>query len=613
MIPMKDFFRNPEQTSFQLSRDGLHLAWLQPWGGHLNLHVRAIGSDVVTRVTDSTTRDIPGYGWASDGRLVYVQDRGGDENYHAYAVDLDGGNFLDLTPFESVQTRIVDLLEEDDRHMLLAINRRDPRVHDVHRVDVDTGQLVLVAENPGSITRWQTDNQGRVRAALATDGVDSSLLYRETEDDPFETVITTNFKDTLAPLHFTFDDALLYVVSNLGRDRRAIYTYDPRTARLLDLIYEHPEVDVAHLLRSRHRKVITGVGFHTEKRGYHFFDADRKQLQERLERELPGVEVAVASMSRDETRALVRTYSDKTQGAYYYQNRDTDELEKLVEVSPWLDPAAMADMKPIRYTSRDGLTIHGYLTLPRDAEPGNLPVVVNPHGGPWHRDVWGFNPEVQFLANRGYAVLQMNFRGSTGYGKEFWTKSFRQWGLAMQNDVTDGVRWLIDQGIADPRRVAIYGASYGGYSTLAGVTFTPDLYACGVDYVGVSNIFTWMKAFPPYWKPMLAMVKEMIGDPDADPAFIRSISPFFHVDRIKVPLLVAQGANDPRVPKEESDQVVEALRRRGIDVEYMVKDDEGHGYAREQNRFDFYAAMESFLGRHLGGSVMPEAAAGADA
>ena len=606
MIPMEDFFRNPEQTDLQLSPDGLHLAWLQPWQGHLNVHVRAVDSDSVTRITNATARDIMGWVWANDRRLVYVQDYGGDENYHAYAVDLDGGNSLDLTPFEAVQARLVDVLEDDDEHLLLAINRRDPRVRDVYRVNVDTGKLALVAENPGNITAWKTDNQGRVRAAVATDGVNSSLLYRETENDTFRTVETTNFRDTLKPLYFTFDDSLLYVASNLDRDKMAIYTYDPRTPKLLDLVFEHPEVDVSELHLSRHRRVITAATFLTDKRGFHFFDEEREQLQVRLEKELAGVEVVVASMSKDERRVLVRTYSDKTQGAYYYLNRDTDELAKLGEVSPWLDPAAMADMQPIQYTSRDGLTIHGYLTLPRGVEPRILPVVIHPHGGPWYRDPWGFDPEVQFLANRGYAVLQMNFRGSTGYGKDFWTRGFRQWGREIQDDVTDGAQWLVDPGIADPERIGIYGGSFGGYATLAGLTFTPDLYACGVDYVGVSNIFTWMKAFPPYWEPLIAKVWEMVGDPESDPDFIRSISPYFHADRIRVPLLVAQGANDPRVTKVESDQIVEALRNRGIEVEYMVKEDEGHGFANEENRFDFYGAMEKFLGRHLGGSVMPE-------
>jgi dipeptidyl aminopeptidase/acylaminoacyl peptidase len=308
-------------------------------------------------------------------------------------------------------------------------------------------------------------------------------------------------------------------------------------------------------------------------------------------------------MSRDETKVLIRTYSDRSLGAYYYLNRTSNEFQKLADVSPWLNEEDLAEMKPITYTSRDGLTIHGYLTLPRGLKPKKLPVVVNPHGGPWGRDVWGFDPEVQFLANRGYAVLQMNFRTSTGYGRKFWEAGFKQWGLAIQDDISDGVKWLIDQGIADSKKVGVYGGSFGGYATLAGVTFTPDLYACGVDYVGISNLFTLINSIPPYWEPMREMFYEMIGHPEKDKELYKKISPIFHADMIKVPLLVAQGANDPRVNKQESDQIVEALKKRGIEVSYMVKDNEGHGFMNEENRFDFYRAMEEFLGKHLGGRV----------
>lgn len=299
----------------------------------------------------------------------------------------------------------------------------------------------------------------------------------------------------------------------------------------------------------------------------------------------------------------MRTFTDRSLGAYYFYDLKSKDFRKLGDVSPWLNDQDLAAMKPIKYQSRDGLTIHGYLTLPKGVPARNLPVVVNPHGGPWLRDSWGYNPEVQFLANRGYAVLQVNYRGSTGYGRKFWEASFKQWGKAMQDDITDGVHWLIKQGIADPKRVGIYGGSYGGYATLAGLTFTPDLYAAGVDYVGVSNLFTFMKAFPPYWKPYLDMVYEMVGHPEKDKELLTAASPVFHTDKIKVPLLIVQGANDPRVNKSESDQMVAALKARGIEVPYIVKDNEGHGFSNEENRFEFYRAMEEFLGKHLGGRV----------
>jgi dipeptidyl aminopeptidase/acylaminoacyl peptidase len=309
-------------------------------------------------------------------------------------------------------------------------------------------------------------------------------------------------------------------------------------------------------------------------------------------------------MTLEEDKATIRTYSDRALGDYYLFDVESQELTHLAEVSPWLKAEEMAPMTPITYESRDGLTIHGYLTLPPGYEYGtadNLPAIINVHGGPWARDNWGFNPQVQFLANRGYAVLQMNFRGSTGYGREFWEASFGEWGLKMQDDVTDGRNWLVEEGIADPDRIAIYGGSYGGYATLAGMCFTPEIYACGIDYVGVSNLFTFMETIPPYWKPFLDMMHEMVGHPEEDSARFHATSPVFHADQITAPLFVAQGANDPRVAKAESDQIVAALEKNDVPHRYMVKEDEGHGFRNEENKFDFYRAMEEFLAEHMQG------------
>lgn len=603
LIPMKDFFRNPEKSSFTISPNGEYFAFMMPWQNRMNVHVQKIGSDIITRITNATERDLAGYFWGNNNRIVYIQDTGGDENFRLYAVNIDGSNQKDLTPFEKVMVQVVDDLKDNDEEMLIAMNKRDARIFDVYRININTGDISMIAENPGNITGWVTDHDGRLRIATTTDGVNTSILYRKTESDAFQHVITSNFKETLAPAMFTYDNQNVYMLSNIGRDKLAVVKYDIENNKELELVFEHPEVDVSNLISSDKKKIITGVSFITDKRKNHFFDKERKELQETLESKLPGYEVVVSASNRDENKFIVRTYSDKTRGSVYFYDLKKKELLKLTDVSPWLDEKNMADQKPIKFTSRDGLTIHGYLTLPKDVEPKNLPVVVNPHGGPWYRDSWGFNPEVQFLANRGYAVLQINFRGSTGYGRKFWEASFKQWGKKMQDDVTDGVNWLISQGIADPKRIGIYGGSYGGYTTLAGLTFTPDLYACGVDYVGVSNLFSWMAAVPPYWKPYLEMIYEMVGHPEIDSLLLLEASPVFHVDKIKVPLLIAQGANDPRVPKAESDQMVEALQKKGIDVPYLVKDNEGHGFRNEENRFDFYRAMEEFLGKHLGGKV----------
>jgi len=603
LIPMKDFFRNPEKAAFQLSSDGEHLAFLKPWQSRLNIHVQKIGEAAETRITNATERDITSYIWANNKRIAYVQDKAGDENFRLYAVNIDGSDFKELTPFEKVRVGIVDDLKDNDEEMIIQMNKRDARLFDAYRINIYSGEMKMIAQNPGIIVGWMTDHGGNLRVALTTDGVNTSVLYRDSEKDNFQTLITTNFKETFQPAFFTFDNKNLYVESNIGRDKTAYYEYEVKKKEFAKLIYENPEVDVAVLLKSDKRKKITGAAYITDKRHYQFFDEERQLLQEDLEKRLPGYEVVVASMSRDETKALVRTYSDRSLGAYYYLNRTTNEFLRLADVSPWLNEEELAEMKPISYTSRDGLTIHGYLTLPKGLKPEKLSFVVNPHGGPWARDVWGFNPEVQFLANRGYAVLQMNFRTSTGYGRKFWEAGFKQWGLAIQDDISDGVKWLIEQGIANPKKVGIYGGSFGGYATLAGVTFTPDLYACGVDYVGISNLFTFINSIPPYWEPMRAMVYEMIGHPEKEKELYQKISPIFHADRIKAPLLVVQGANDPRVNKQESDQIVDALKKRGIEVVYMVKSNEGHGFLNEENRFDLYRAMEEFLGKHLGGRV----------
>ena len=600
LLPMEDFFKNPESASFAISPDGTKLAFMRPWEHRMNVYVRDIATGEEKRVTSATERDIAGFFWKGNGKVVFVQDSGGDENFHIYITDIKGSEARDLTPFEKVRAGIVDDLEDDPNHMVIDMNKRDPEVFDVFRCDINTGELVQIAENPGGIIGWMTDHDGKLRAAIDTDGVNTSFLYRTTEDEPFRTLITTNFKETFDPALFAYDNKMMYIESNLSSDKTAIYTFDPEANKVLDLVFEHDEVDAGGILHSKKRKKITGVTFTTDKRHYKFFDEDREELQKAVDKFFPNYEAVVVDMDDDERRVIVRTYSDRTRGAYYLYDRKDNSISKLAELSPWLKEEQMAPMKAITYKSRDGLTIHGYITLPEGVESKDLPLVVNPHGGPSARDVWGFDSLAQFLANRGLAVLQVNFRGSTGYGKSFWQAGFKQWGRKMQDDVTDGVLWAVDQGIADRNRLAIFGGSYGGYSALAGATFTPDLYACAVSYVGPSNIFTLLETIPPYWKPLREMEYEEIGDPVKDKELLEAISPVFHAENIKIPLFVAQGANDPRVNKAESDQIVEAVRKAGKDVVYMVKDNEGHGFHNEENRFDFYRQMEEFFRKHLG-------------
>ena len=598
LIPLRDFFRNPERSGFQVSPDGKSISFMQPYRNRMNVFVRPLAGGEALRVTSETERDVAGYFWKGSGRIVYLKDFKGDENFHVVAVDADGKNLVDLTPFEKVQASIIDDLFDNDDEMLISMNKRNPEVFDVYRVDLNTKQLTLIAENPGNVTGWVTDHTGCIRLALVTDGVNSSIQHRPDQNTPFKSVITTNFKEQIQPLFFDFDNKLLFASSNINRDKAAIVRVDPATAKEESVIFQHPEVDVSGLAWSRKRKVYTEVQFLTWKRERKFFDAVMEAIQNDLKRQLPGYEIDLQSNNKDENIFVVAAWNDRTMGVRYLYDATSKRLTKLAEIAPWLPEGNLAEMKPITYRARDGLTIHGYLTLPL-GEAKNLPLIVNPHGGPWARDAWGYNPEVQFLANRGYAVLQVNFRGSTGYGRAFWEASFKQWGKTMQDDVTDGVKFAISQGIADPKRVCIYGGSYGGYCALAGLAFAPDLYACGVDYVGVSNLFTFLKTIPPYWKPMLDMFYEMVGNPETDKALLAEASPALHADNIRAPLLIAQGAQDPRVNVDESDQMVAALKKHGIAVEYLVKDNEGHGFHNEENRFEFYEAMEKFLKKHL--------------
>jgi len=608
-IPLEDFFKNPDKSSYQLSPDGSYYSYMAPYQDRMNVFVQKIGESEAKRITEVTDRDIAGYMWANENRILYLKDNGGDENFALYAVNLDGTDPLALTAIDSVRTRLLDDLEDQEDYILVELNKRDLRIFDPYRLNISTGEMEMLAENPGNISGWMTDHEGKLRIASTTDGVNTSLLYRNDENSEWEVLNTTNFKESLSPLFFTFDNKNLYVTSNIGRDKSAIMLYDIESRETKDLLFEHPEVDVSGLNYSRKRKVLTSISYTTDKRYREFLDSKTETWFKKLEAKLEGYEIGIGSMSKDESKLIVRSYSDRSLGAYYFYDIEKDQLDKIEDVSPWLQEEEMAYMKPIQYTSRDGKTINGYLTLPAGKEAKNLPVVVNPHGGPWARDNWGFNPEIQFLANRGYAVLQMNFRGSTGYGKEFWESSFKQWGQSMQDDVTDGVNWLIESGVANPDKIAIYGASYGGYASLAGLTYTPDLYACGVDYVGVSNLFTFMETIPPYWTQYLEMLYEMVGHPEADSALLAQFSPSLNADKITSPLFIAQGANDPRVKKSESDQMVEAMKSRGVEVEYMVKDNEGHGFRNQENKFDFYRSMEAFLAKHLNEKEQPAEAA----
>lgn len=600
MLSLEDYFRNSQQTAYQLSPDGRYVAFMAPYRDRMNIFVRPIDSDEAVQLTTETERSVASYMWKGNDRIIFVKDTGGDENYHLFSVKIDGSELICLTPFEGVRAGIIDDLESCPDEIMIALNRRNPEAFDPYRLNIRTGELKLLAENPGNYQGWTTDHDGRLRVVYAiVDGVNTQVLYRETEEDDFSVVITTNFKESLSFVMFTPDNHDVYAVTNIGRDKTALVIMDPRTCEEKELLFQHDRYDVASISYSRKRKKLLRAGCNGHKNPIrHWFDEEAHLLQDHIESLFPDQRVAITDQDLAEERLLLAVGGDRTRGAFWFYDKTTQELRHIADTAPWITEEHTVPMETLTYTTSDGLTIEAYLSRPKDVE-GPLPVIVNPHGGPWARDYWGYNSEVQFLCSRGYAVFQMNFRGSTGYGRQFLEASYKQWGLKMQDDITEGVQWLIDQGIADPKRIAIYGGSYGGYATLAGICFTPDLYRCAVDYVGVSNLLTFLNTIPPYWRPMIEMMYEQVGNPETDRERMEATSPALHADRIKCPLFIAQGANDPRVNKAESDQMVEALRSRGIDVEYMVKENEGHGFHNQENRFDFYRKMEAFLAKHL--------------
>lgn len=602
---LEDFFRNSDRSGYQISPDGNYFSFLAPYEDRMNIFVQRIGSEETVRLTSETARSVAGYMWGTNERILFMKDTAGDENFQLYGVNLDGNDLRAYTAFPGVRTTLIDDLEDVPNEVIIGMNKRQAEIFDPYRLNLETGELTQLAENPGNWQGYMTDHEGKLRVVTAiVDGVNTQILYREHEAEEFRPVLTTNFKESVDFMEFTPDNRNVYAATNLGRDKVALVLMNPATCEELEQLYAHEQYDVSSISYSRKRKKLLAVYCQGHKDPIrHYFDDEEAAFREHLRSFFEGRRFGITATDKEEQKYLIYVGSDRTRGRYYFYDRAVGSPTLLTELAPWLQEEDMVAMHPVTYTSRDGLTIEAYLSLPHPYTPETakaLPVVVHPHGGPWARDSWGYSAEVQFLCNRGYAVFQMNFRGSTGYGRKFLEASYKQWGQAMQDDITDGVNWLISQGIADAKRIAIYGGSYGGYATLAGLCFTPDLYACGIDYVGVSNLLTFMQTIPPYWRPLLEMMYEQVGDPEKDLEMLRAYSPALQAHLIKAPLFIAQGANDPRVNKAESDQMVAALRARGVEVEYMVKDDEGHGFHNQENRFDFYRAMERFLKEQMG-------------
>jgi dipeptidyl aminopeptidase/acylaminoacyl peptidase len=609
------FFGNPEISAAQLSPNGQYVAFLKPWSDTRNIWVKKTEEpfEAARRVTAETKRPVAGFFFSRDSRLIlYVKDNDGDENFNVWAVDpaaarAEGKEVppsRNLTDAKGARAFIYDVPKKSPDTIYVGLNDRDAAWHDVYKVSISTGRRELLRKNTDRIAGWQFDLEGQLRLAVrTTDKGDTEVL--KVLPEGFQTVYTCSVFETCGPERFGKDGKRVYMQTNKGdADLVRLVLFDPETGKE-ELVESDPmkRVDFGGSIFSEATDELVGTSYEDERTRVYFRDkaweADYKLLQGRF----PGRDIDLGSSTADDRVLLITASSDTDPGERYIFDRTTKKLTLQYKVRERIPREHMAEMKAVRYPSSDGLEIPAFLTLPKGVPATGLPAIVFPHGGPWARDGWGFNNYAQFLANRGYAVLQPNFRGSTGYGKKFLNAGNKQWGDKMQDDVTWGVKYLVAQGVADPKRVGIMGGSYGGYTTLAGVAFTPDLYAAAVDIVGPSNLITLLDSIPPYWEAGRITFYERMGDPRSPEGKAQLVrqSPLNSAQKIKTPLLVAQGANDPRVKKAEAEQIVIALRDRGFPVEYILAPDEGHGFARPVNNMALWAASEKFFGKHIGG------------
>jgi dipeptidyl aminopeptidase/acylaminoacyl peptidase len=615
VIDRELIFGNPEIAGAQISPNGKYLTFLKPWKDTRNVYVKGVDEpfSAARLMTTEAKRPVAGYFWSRDSKyILYIKDNDGDENFNIYAVDpaakpaagAEAPPSRDMTGVKGARVQIIDIPKNDPDTIYIGLNDRDKAWHDLYKLKLSTGEKTLVRKNTERITGWEFDLSGNLRLAIrSADNGDNEIL--RVDSDKFTKIYSCTVMETCGPLEFTKDGKRVYIQTNKGdADLVALELFDPESGKT-EMVESDPmkRVDFGGAVFSQVTDELVLTSYLDDKQRVYFknkeFEADYKWLQSKL----PGKELALGSRTRDEQTWVVTAYSDTEPGETYIFDRKGHKLVKQFTVREKLPRESLAKMEPVHYKSSDGLEIPAYLTLPKGVPAKNLPTVIFPHGGPWGRDIWGYNGYAQFFANRGYAVLSPNFRASTGYGKKFLNAGNLQWGRTMQDDITWGVKYLVDKGISDPKRIGIFGGSYGGYATLAGVAFTPDVYAAAVDLFGPSNLITLLDSIPPYWESIRKTFHVRMGDPNTPEgkALLIERSPLTSAAKIKTPLLIAQGANDPRVNHAESEQIVIALRDRGFPVEYLLIPDEGHGFARPVNNMASVLATEKFFAKYLGG------------
>ncbi|WP_336963154.1 S9 family peptidase [Chryseobacterium contaminans] len=609
---VEDYFARPKASVFKISPDGKYLSYKEKDKDSKNhVYVKELNTGKITKAIVEKDDLIKSYGWLNKNRLYYTQDKGGNENIHLYAANVDGTNLKDLTPFDGITLGEIIPIKDTD-FVVVTMNKNNKQIFEPYKINFVTGEMTQLYENKdvnSPIDGYIFDKDGNLRGySILENGLTTKTYYKDLQTGKFNLLKSADWSDTFSIIRFNDnsknkDEA--YVVTNLDSDKARIVLYDLKKNAVIKEIYANPVYDVNSISmagknRNYELDYISYEGLKGETVPVSKF---YKEIDDQLKTQFKDKEFGIVSSDDNNDKLLVVVGSDKLYGTYYEYDTKTKQTKLLYNLMPQLKEEDMAEMRPIEFKSRDGLTIHGYITLPKAALDGEkVPLIVNPHGGPQGiRDHWGFNPEAQLFASRGYATLQVNFRISGGYGKEFQKSGYKQIGRKAMDDVEDGVKYAISQGWVDKDKIAIYGGSHGGYATLMGLIKTPDLYACGVDYVGVSNIFTFFASFPEYWKPYKEMVKQIWYDLDnpEEAKIAKEVSPVFQIDKIKKPLFVVQGANDPRVNINESDQIVKAMRAKGFEVPYMVKYDEGHGFGKEPNRIELYKSMLGFFAENF--------------
>ena len=602
-IPLSDFFKIADKSTFRISPDGKYISFLKAYNKKENLFIKSLVDGKEQAATSFTDYPVRGdYFWTYNNQIVFFQDLVGDDVLKLYTLDIPSMSVKNILSQHKVRIALLNRNKQAPDVITIRMNKRDPANFDIYKLNIRTGTLTPYLVNPGNFTEWYPDADGKIRLVTSSDGVDKTILYRPTENAAFRPIIENNFKTSVKPIAFTGEKNYFYALSNVDRDKTALVEINAEDGKEIKVVYACGNADIQDVDYMRNKNRLELVRWEAAKPQKHFLNQEIKNIYDKVSAQFKGNVINIVDRDSAENKFIINTYTDKNPGVYYLYENNTGKLSRLGEVNSSIKPEQLCAMQPVSYRASDGMIINGYLTIPQGSKKTDLPVVIMPHDGPFNQSFWWtYNPEVQFLANRGYAVFQINFRGSTGYGKAFHSAGFKEVGGKIQQDITDGANWLIKNKTADPKRIAIFGAGFGGFSGLYGVSAHPQLYNCAVVQHSLINFFTYIKDAPPFYKAQVKMMYEMVGNPEADASQLRAISPVFHTDKIRAPLLIFQGAKDDRANISELNQFVRELQKQNgnENVKYFLKPNERTVFRSQDDRLEMYTQIEKFLDKNM--------------